>query len=265
MDAGCRPRAEPSHRGLHQRARSPGDCLLGVASDWLLLPFVGAMSSYSSNNEFRRVGQPSHRHLRAGHHQLRSRRRTDFMRADQRRDRALGHQPPRRTPACAAGGGARSSRLLWLLIAPIASAKFTRVSDTDVDVLAQAELVSGHALWGVSPRFFYRVHLEHLSRRLPGPARSELPVPRGVLARREQGAAAGGRRGLPEDQEARRPEAPQAPEPPTSQSAPRRPQERSSGRERPTEPRQVDRSLKWGSVGHRWRRSQATTSCAPTA
>ena len=136
--------------------------------------FVGAMSSYSSKNEFRRVGQPSHRHLRAGHHQLRSRRRTDFMRADQRRDRALGHQPPRRTPACAAGGGARSSRLLWLLIARIASAKFTRVSDTDVDVLAQAELVSGHALWGVSPRFFYRVHLEHLSRRLPGPARSEL-------------------------------------------------------------------------------------------
>ena len=92
------------------------------------------------------------------HHRLRSRRRTDFMRADQRRDRALGHQPPRRTPACAAGGGARSSRLLWLLIARIASAKFTRVSDTDVDVLAQAELVSGHALWGVSPRFFYRVH-----------------------------------------------------------------------------------------------------------
>ena len=80
------------------------------------------------------------------------------MRADQRRDRALGHQPPRRTPACAAGGGARSSRLLWLLIAPIASAKFTSVSDTDVDVLAQAELVSGHALWGVSPRFLYRVH-----------------------------------------------------------------------------------------------------------
>jgi hypothetical protein len=38
--------------------------------------------------------------------------------------------------------------------------------------------------------------------------------------------------------------APQAPEPPTSQSAPRRPQERSSGRERPTQPRQVDRSLK---------------------
>jgi len=74
------------------------------------------------------------------HHRLRSRRRTDFMRADQRRDRALGHQPPRRTPACAAGGGARSSRLLWLLIARIASAKFTRVSDTDVDVLAQAEL-----------------------------------------------------------------------------------------------------------------------------